>query len=95
MPTTASAGFGTVSESSSYFKLLLQGWFFFPPLLSLFLLFISFLRGFFFFFNYINPASLFEKALQNKWKHLSRGMVAFPELVVPRPGLVQGRVAGA
>lgn len=53
VPTAASAGFGTVSESNSYFKLLLQG-FFFPssspssssPLFSfslfLFLLFLLF-----------------------------------------------------
>lgn len=91
VPTIASTEFGTISENSSYFKLLVQGWF--PHThTSLPLPPLSF---FFFFLNHINPTSLFEKPLQNQGKHLPGDVVSFPGLVVPRLGLMQGRVTGA
>lgn len=90
MPTTASTELGTISENSSYFKLLVQSWF--PPTHTSLPLPLPLLS---IFFNHINSASLFEKPLQNQGKSLPEDVVSFPGLVVSRVELMQGRVAGA
>lgn len=85
VPTAASTEFGTVSESSSYFKLLLQDWFP-PPHTSLPLPPLSF----FFFQPHKSYFSVW-KGLAEPGEAFTRGCGVFPRACGPQTGTDAGQ----